>query len=213
MIISKVFIHIRNLIRLVIFKLIWRKFNSHNYTTVKNVFPRELVSVGDKTYGELSVSYFLHPGEKLQIGNFVSIADSVSFILGGNHQINCLTTYPLFSKLVHVNPIYDARTKGTIIVEDEVWIGSNVIVLSGVRICKGAIIASGAVVTKDIPSYSIAAGNPAKVIKYRFAENEIEEIKGIYMNRIPQQFIIDNIEDFYKPLDVNSDFINKLKKF
>jgi virginiamycin A acetyltransferase len=211
--ITKGIIYLKNFLRLIIFKGVWRKSNSHNYTTVNNIFPLELVSVGEKTYGELNIFNYLHLDEKVHIGNYVSIAKSVSFILGGNHQSGTLTCYPLFSKFLKFNSLYDATTKGAIIVEDEVWIGYNVIILSGVRIGKGSIIAAGAVVTNDIPSYAVAAGNPARVIKYRFSEDEISEIKDIYIHKIPNQFIIDHIEDFYKPLNTNSDFFRKLKEF
>lgn len=211
--ISKLFYQLRQLYLLALFKREWRKSNPHNLTSVKHIFPREVVSVGKMTYGEIDVNYYNHPNEKLVIGNYVSIADRVSFILGGNHVANNLTTYPIYSKFIKLNPIRDATTKGSIIIDDEVWIGSNVIILSGVRIGKGAIIAAGAVVTKDIPPYAIAGGNPARVLKYRFDDKTIEVMKDIYIDKLPRQFILDNIENFYEPLDLTSDFINQLKKF
>lgn len=213
MIINKYFNQLYKLYLIVMFKKKWRNLNPHNYTYVNNIFPVELVSVGRMTYGIININFFSHPNEKLIIGNYVSIANNVLFILGGNHQINCLTNYPLYSKFLKNNPLYDAKTKGAIIVEDEVWIGSNVIILSGVKIGKGSIIASGAVITKDVPPYAIVGGNPAKLLRYRFDEQCIKEIEDIYIDDFPHQFIIDNIEDFYKPLDVNSNFIKKLKDY
>lgn len=209
----KLFNRLYQLYLLIQFKKNWRRRNSHNFTTVKNIFSNELVSVGRMTYGVVDVSYFSHPNERLQIGNFVSIANDVLFILGGNHQINCLTTYPLYSMLLEKNPLYDATTKGAIVIEDEVWIGTNSIILSGVRVGKGAIIASGAIVTKDVPSYAIVGGNPARVLRYRFNELEIKEIAGIFINDIPHQYIVNNIEKFYSTLDINSNFIKELKSY
>jgi len=202
-----------NLYLLYRFKRRWRKRNAHNFTTARNIFPVGIVSVGQYTYGEINIRYYLHPDEKLVIGNFVSIADNVTFILGGNHRMDCFTNYPLYSKLFRYNSGYDALTKGVIMVEDEVWIGSGVTILSGVKIGKGAIIAAGSVVTGNIPAYSMAGGNPARIIKYRFDNKCINEIGDIYLADIPRKFLTDNIENFYKPLDIDSVFFMELKKF
>ena len=102
------------------------------------------------SYGLLNILSYSPSNERLQIGNYVSIAPNVLFILGGNHQINTITNFPLYSLLISPNPI-DSESKGLIVIEDEVWIGANATILSGVRIAKGAIIAAGSVVTKDVP--------------------------------------------------------------
>lgn len=194
------------------FRKDWNKANRHNYTNVNCTFPRDLVSVGNGTYGTINIKYFSNPDERLKIGNFVSIADNVLFILGGNHRIDCLTNYPVYSKYVSNNPRYDSLTKGPVIVEDEVWIGTNVTVLSGIRIGKGAIIGAGAVVTKDIPPYAFAAGNPARIINYRFGDNLIYQLKDIRIQDIPKQFILDNIEKFYEPIAEDSPFLSEIKR-
>jgi len=97
----------------------WRKRNPHNETKVKGMeFPVEIVSVGKGTYGTITIqSLYVTPDEKLIIGNYVSIAPQVTFMLGVNHQINTATTFPFHSKLIKRSPI-DAISKGPIIVED-----------------------------------------------------------------------------------------------
>src|SRR4030095_4728392 len=108
--------------------------------------------------------------EKIRIGNFVSIANEVIFMLGGSHNMNFLSTYPFKTKLRNGDndiPI----SKGPIVIEDDVWIGTRSTILSGVTIEKGAVIAACSVVTRNVPPYSIVAGNPAKVIKYRFDDH------------------------------------------
>lgn len=105
----------------------------------------------------------------------------------------------------------DAQTKGPIIVEDEVWIGNNVIVMSGIKIGKGAIVAAGSVVTKDIPPFAIVGGNPAKFIKWRFAEELISKRVEININTIELEIIKQNIDLFYKRLD--SDTVDLIKKY
>jgi acetyltransferase-like isoleucine patch superfamily enzyme len=206
----KIIKRINKLFQLAKFRAIWRMQNSHNYTTVQNLFPRDLVTVGKMSYGVINVNFFLNPNEKLQIGNFVSIAADVLFILGGNHQTTAISTYPLYSKLIKLSPEQDALTKGPIVIEDEVWIGTRAIILSGVKIGKGAIIAAGSVITKDVPPYAIVGGNPAKIIKYRFSEEIRDALHSFSISDYNESIIIENINEFYQPLDIIQ--IEKLKK-
>lgn len=90
---------------------------------------------------------------------------------------------------------YDALSKGDIIVEDDVWIGLNAMILSGVTIHQGAVIATGSVVTKDVPAYAIAGGVPAKVIKYRFPEEVIEELLKIDYGCLTKEMVEQHMED------------------
>lgn len=182
--------------------VVWRMNNVHNSTslalTVKN---SDMITVGNHSYGELNVESYWNTDEKLTIGNFVSIASDVKFILGGNHQINAFTTFPLKTKFVKDAPKDDAQTKGPIIIEDEVWIGCNAIILSGITIGKGAIVAAGSVVTKDVKPYTIVGGNPAKFIASRVSEDLIDDLlKAKILNEILKE-TLENIDHFYKPLD------------
>ena len=191
------------------YKKDWRRINNHNFTIPTSIFPLNSVLVGKKTYGFIRLESFNNPKEKLIIGNYVSIANNVVFILGGNHQVNTISTYPFYSKLISLKTEVDSLTKGSIIVEDEVWIGYGAIILSGVRLGKGSIIAAGAVVTKDVPSYAVVGGNPARIIKYRFNEEILEAMIDFNISDLNVSEIIDNIKLFYKTLDINS--IEELK--
>lgn len=193
-----------------IFTKKWRLLNSENQTIPGEIFPIDKVKVGKKSYGTINIQEFGHADEKLIIGNFVSIAENVKFILGGNHRIDTLTNYPLYSKYILNSPLHDANTKGPIIVKDEVWIGCEVIILSGSTLGKGCIIAAGSVVTKDVPDYAIVAGNPAKVLRFRFEKEIVESLLKIDLSKIPNNFFIDNIEEFYKPLNENLELIAKI---
>jgi len=167
------------------------------------MFPSEIVSVGLYSYGPLNVEYYGASDEKLVIGSFVSIARDVKFVLGGNHRFDILSTFPLRENLLH-SKIKEAVTKGPIIIKDDVWIGCNSIILSGVIIGQGAVVAAGSVVTKDIPPYAIVAGNPAKVIKFRFAQEIIEKLLSMDLSRIGRSTILNNPELFYTKLDVDT---------
>lgn len=200
---------IRNRARLFFFRRKWRNANRHNSTVPRCVFPLQAVSVGNMTYGDLTVKAFDTSKEKLVIGNYVSIAQEVVFILGGNHQVNTITPFPLYSSLLSPSPERDAQNKGHVIIEDEAWIGFGVIILSGVTIGKGAIVAAGSVVVKNVEPYSIVGGNPASFIAYRFDEPLRKELNAFTISQLGKNVIIENIELFYKPL--TSELLQKIK--
>lgn len=190
----------------------WRRLNPHNITVPgPRMFPVNNVSVGKNTYGMLNVySYFENPDNKLVIGNYVSIASGVNFMLDINHQMETFTTFPLYTRLIKPDP-KDAVGKGPVIIEDEVWLGADCMVFSGVKIGKGAIIAAGAIVTKDVPPYAIAGGNPAKIIRFRFSEEIIRELLPVKLADIPENILRDNIDKLYKKIETAED-VRKIKE-
>lgn len=206
------FLKILNLIRFKIILLFrqylqsvdWRLNNSHNSTNLgKYISDINKIRVGKYSYGEINVESFDNPDEKLIIGNYVSIASKVVFILGGNHQTDTFTPFPLKTRFIKFSPELDAKTKGGIIVEDEVWIGANVIIMSGVKIGKGAVIAAGSVVTKDVEPFSIVGGNPAKFIKWRIPIELIQDRKKINLIDLDIEIIKKDVNLFYEKLDEN----------
>jgi virginiamycin A acetyltransferase len=184
----------------------WRVQNPHNLTSVGDrVFPISVVEVGNHSYGVLVIqSLFEQKDEKLTIGNYVSIGPGAQFLLGANHQMKTLTTFPLYTRLIEPSN-RDAPNNGPIVIEDEVWIGTNSMILSGVTIGKGAMIAAGSIVTKNVAPYSIVGGVPAKLIRYKFSEEIIKIIHPIYLNDLPTAFIKDNIDLFYKTIETPED--------
>jgi acetyltransferase-like isoleucine patch superfamily enzyme len=181
----------------------WRKLNRHNFTEIKNYFPINKVKAGKYSYGDLNIHSWNTKEENLYIGNFVSIAKGVHFILGGNHNYKHFSSYPFKINILN-NSCPEAETKGPIIIEDGVWIGANSIILSGVKIGAGAVIGAGSIVTKDIPPYSIAAGNPAKVVKFRFDEPLRNQLQGFEYEKIDKNFIQKNLQVLYQDLDEES---------
>ena len=178
---------------------IWRARNPHNETTMANQFDFRKVSVGRASYGSLGVHCWGHKDEKLKIGRYVSIASGVSFILGGNHSHSGITTFPVKVKLL--GKTAEAQTKGQITVGDDVWIGQNATIMSGVTIGQGAVIAAEAVVSNDVPAYSIMAGNPARVVKHRFSMETIERFTQVNYDKILPSDLRSLGEDLYHPED------------
>jgi acetyltransferase-like isoleucine patch superfamily enzyme len=203
---GSLFYKLYSITRLFLFKINWRLINKHNETYVLNFFKKQIVSIGKKSYGALNIKTFRANNERLVIGNHVSIADGVIFLLGGNHFYEIFSTYPFKVKTgVAKNEAY---SNGSIIVEDDVWIGLNVLILSGVRIGKGSVIAAGSVVVKDIQPYSIYGGNPAKFIKKRFNDELIDKISTVDYSNLNYNFIKNNIDFLYQK--VTKDNIDKI---
>ncbi len=141
-------------------------------------------SIGHYTYGVKSPLILSNTtGEKsgaLKIGKFCSIASGVTILLGGEHRLDWVTTYPfsrIFNKYKKLSE--DSATKGDVVIGNDVWIGMDVLVLSGVTIGDGAVVGAGSVVAKDVDPYAIVAGNPARLIRKRFDDDVIRKLLKI----------------------------------
>lgn len=154
---------------------------------LKNVVQAPNISIGDYTYYDDAADptgfernnvLFNYPefGDRLIIGKFCAIASGTTFIMGpANHRISSVTTYPfhVFGGAWRENtpPHLDQLPrKGDIVLGNDVWIGRESVIMPGVKIGDGAIVAAYSVVVKDIPPYTVFGGNPAKQIKQRFDE-------------------------------------------
>ncbi len=183
---------IRRLIIKISKLLKWKKINKNNYTVCGGIqCDIEKIHIGNKTYGTINVSAVSNDKE-LFIGNYCSIAGNVLFLLGSDHRMNTVSTYP-FSAMILGEKNVDVISKGNIIVKDDVWIGQNAMILSGVTIGQGAVVAAGAVVTKDVPNYAVVGGNPARIIKYRFSKGLIEELNKIDYSQLTEKDIREHI--------------------
>lgn len=190
--------NIKRQIQLNRFKKRWRKTNQKNYTIPTNLFPIQCVRVGDFSYGDLNVVTF-SAHHILRVGRFVSIAGNTTFLLDTEHYFNNVSTYPFKVKMLQTQTS-ESFGKGDIIVDDDVWIGYGTTIMSGVHIGQGAVVAAGAVVTKDVPPYAIVGGVPAKVIKYRFEPEMIEELLQIDYGKLSKEDIEKHIDDLYTEL-------------
>lgn len=169
-------------VSLKVFKVKWKIRNKgKNHTNVNNMFDVKKVSIGKETYGNLNIEMYEDGFGHISIGNYCSIANNCYFICGGEHDLSKLSTFP-FSFFCEGKR--DSVSKGPIVIDDDVWIGFSSIILSGVHIGQGSVVAAGSVVTKDVPPYAIVGGNPAKVIRYRFAPEIIQILNKIDFSEI-----------------------------
>lgn len=175
---------------------------------LKNFIDHPRIQIGDYTYfndfrlpvadvRQLLVPY-MHLGapEKLIIGKFVQIANGVQIITSSaNHQMDGFSTYPFAVFGEPWSSSYEPKwpNKGDTIIGNDVWIGHEALIMPAVSIGDGAIIASRSVVTKDVPPYSIVAGNPARVIRHRFDEKAIAMLLEIKWWDWPVEKINQNI--------------------
>lgn len=135
--------------------------------------------IGDWTYGAPRVLSWRQDAT-LKIGRFCSIADGVTILLGGDHNVDWVTTYPLYILFGKEKTFPGfVRSKGDVVIGNDVWIGRDALILSGVEIGNGAIVAARSVVTEDVAPYSIVAGNPARHIKFRFSESIRKDLQRI----------------------------------
>ena len=135
--------------------------------------------IGQGTYGQPEVISF-RDGTALAIGSFCSISDSVKIMLGGEHRTDWVTTYP-FSHFYPEAAKFKGHphTRGDVIIGHDVWIGYGALILSGVHIGNGAVVAARSVVRSDVEPYSIVAGNPARHVKFRFSESAVAALEKI----------------------------------
>lgn len=180
---------------------------------LKNVISNPNIIVGDytmyhdtlhdpKKFETNNVLYqYLINGDKLKIGKFCSIACGTKFLFNSaNHALDSLSTYPfpLFFEEWNLEreKVTDAwDNRGDIVIGNDVWIGYEAVILSGVTIGDGAIIGTRAVVTKDVPPYTIVGGVPAKPIRKRFDEKVIKELLKIKWWDWTEEKIARNIEN------------------
>lgn len=159
-------------------------------------------SIGKYSYAN-DIQFYVNFAEfghvaNLHIGKHCSIAHNVKLLFNRNHDYKSLTTSA--SRLLHGRP-WVIQQRGQIIIGNDVWIGNDVNIIAGVRIGDGAVIGTGTVVTKDIPKYAIAVGNPVKILRYRYSPKLVKKLCHIRWWNWSDEQIARNKIDFSGPID------------
>lgn len=186
-----------NYLKLQKFRKKWIKDNPTNFTVPMKIYDSQVVRIGQNTYGAIDLLQNNNLS-RLIIGNYCSIASNSLFVLDSEHRVDTISTYPFKVKILGEKE--EATSKGDIVVGDDVWIGARAIIMSGVTIGQGAVVAAGAVVTKDVPPYAIVGGVPAKVIKFRFEQEIIDELLKVDYSRLTKEEIKSHLDELYQPL-------------
>ena len=148
-----------------------------------------------------------------RIGSFCSIARGLQFLFRGKHNVNWVTTFPFYARKgwrpedKSWNPSFPPEP---IIIGNDVWVATNVKIMQGVTVGDGAVIAQESFVTKDVPPYAMIGGHPAKIICYRFAEEQISELLKIawwnwddeVIRKMIPLLISDNIDEFIERANI-----------
>lgn len=203
-------------------KLLWRvlgiDYNQalriHDYVFLKN---DKYVNIGHKTYDNGALVW-RWTDAKLSIGKYCSIANNVRFIVDeGFHKGSPITSFPLVQNLyMNESTLTNGRSKDDFIntiqqregisIGHDVWIGMGAYIMPGVTIGNGVTIAANAVVTKNIPDYTIVGGSPAKVIKNKYSDEVTQKLNQIAWWDWNEDLVKERIEDFYDSMDL---FIEK----
>lgn len=193
-------------------KLIYPRTGDKQTIYLKNVITNPNIQVGDYTmyndfvndptlFQQNNVLYHYPINhDKLIIGKFCSVACGAKFLFNSaNHSLSSLSTYPFPLFFEEWNPDVNDVTsswdnKGDITIGNDVWIGYEAVIMAGVTIGDGAIIGTRAVVTKDVPPYTIVGGVPAKTIRKRYSDDVIKALLELKWWDWPKERIVENIQ-------------------
>lgn len=207
---------LKRLMKFIKYKYVFRKkgvkFSITTNFANNNVSCEGMNAFGTNTSFSGSIGYGSYIGNNSEInaviGRFCSIASDVK-VITGTHPSSCfVSTHPAFfstnkpSGISYVSEnsfnerVVAEGCNNSVYIGNDVWIGSDVLILPGLHIGDGAIVGAGAVVTKDVPPYAVAVGVPARVIKYRFSEEEIRELNRIRWWEKDEAWLKMNVKDF-----------------
>lgn len=165
------------------------------------VFINKDVEIGDYTYIN---SGFLYPG--VRVGKYCSMGHNIC-IGPGEHYINRISSYPILTRVLKENFEQEFPTVKPTVLGNDVWVGHGSVIMQGVKVGDGAVIAAGAVVTKDVPDYTVVAGIPAREIKHRFNQETVQKLEKLQWWNHDGKWIKAHKDIFIQNLCDDNDFI------
>lgn len=166
-------------------------------------------SIGDYSYVGRRSSLVM-----AEIGNYCSIASGT--VVGmGTHTLNNISTSPIFTEKHNATGTSWCESSTEfpyrkVIIGNDVWIGARAMILGGVTIGDGAVVGAGAVVTKDVPPYSIVGGVPARIIRYRFSQEVINKLLDVKWWSLPEYILKENI-NLFQTNNIELERLDRLK--
>lgn len=159
--------------------------------------------VGRGTYWDASTAFVTFvPDEKIIVGRYCSLSAKAVLMTGGEHFTSTVSTWPFDNFFDGVpNPSRTYRVIPDTTLESDVWVGRGAHISGGARVGNGAVIGAGAVVTKDVPAYAVAVGNPASVKRLRFADDIVEKLLEIAWWNWSPEIVHECRDHFYGPVE------------
>jgi acetyltransferase-like isoleucine patch superfamily enzyme len=159
----------------------------------------ERLVLGHRTYTHGTPRVIVYRGDEpheVRIGSYCSIAEDVQFLVGGNHHPEWVSTFPFRAIFGLPGEFEDGQpaSRGPVTIGNDVWIGLGALVLSGVTVGDGAVIAAGALVTKDVRPYAIVGGNPAREIRRRFSDEQVDALLAARWWDWPEEELVSIVE-------------------
>lgn len=156
-----------------------------------------ILTMGDYSYYAPTVHVFAGDTAKVRVGRYASVARSTECFVGGAHRTDWVTTYGLRA-VFDLPGAYEDGTpasKGDIEIGHDAWVATGAVILSGVTIGSGAVVATRSVVTKDVPAYGIVAGNPARLVGQRFTDDQVAALLRIAWWDWPVEQVLEHVPE------------------
>jgi acetyltransferase-like isoleucine patch superfamily enzyme len=163
------------------------------YAQQRRLIKAGRMTIGRHSYGYPVIKTYTHDTTRLIVGSYSALSEESIVMLGGEHAVDRVTTFPLriHLKLPGAGEDGIPVKTGDTVIGNDVWLTMRTFVRSGVTIGDGAIVAAGAVVINDVPPFAIVGGNPAKVIRYRFTPEQIEALLEIRWWDWPHDLVVE----------------------
>jgi chloramphenicol O-acetyltransferase type B len=150
---------------------------------------------GEGSAGAPKVLHYIYDNSRLIVGNYASVAAGSVIMLGGYHAIDYVTTYPhrIMMGLPGAGEDGFPLVRGDTRIGSDAWIGTESLIMSGVNVGDGAMVAAGAVVMRDVPPFTVVAGNPARPVRHRFSESQRDALLRIRWWDWPRDHVIEAV--------------------